>query len=465
MKPMTENIHTNLTRRRFLQTGLTAVLAGGAFPNIVSASIFGRHKRPRPGNRITIGSIGLGPQGRHLLRLFLDQTDAQMIAVCDVFDGHREQGREMINKRYKDNGCAVYDDFQKLLQRDDLDAVVIATPDHWHVPVALAAVKAGKDVYVEKPLGLALAEDQLLRKWVQKKERVFQFGTQQRSNDTFRRACELVRNGRLGKLQEIYVWAPASNRGGSTAPIPAPPGLDYDFWLGPAPLTPYTENKCFGEATKKTWWFNSDYALGFIAGWGIHPLDIAYWGHPQMMGGRMSIEGRAVFPTEGACDTAISWNIRFGFADGVAMNFRSSDGDPARHEVMNDLSDLRKRFGNISDSHGTVFVGSEGWVLVDRAKILSFPENILKEQIGPNEINLPHSANHVQNFVAAIKTRGQTICPIEEAVRADSLTHLADIAGRLDRRLSFDPAPEKFLKDDEANCRLALRPMRKPWRL
>ena len=462
---MNDNFHPNVTRRRFLQTGLTALLAAGAFPNIVSASIFGRKKRPRPSNRINVASIGMGPQGRHLLRLFLDQPEAQMVAVCDVFDGHRERGRQLINERYKDNGCALYDDFRKLLERDDLDAVIIATPDHWHVPAAFAAVKASKDVYVEKPLGLTLAEDQLLRKWVGKKKRVFQFGTQQRSNDKFRQACELARNGRLGKLQEICVWAPASAAGGATAPISVPPGLNYDFWLGPSRQTPYTENKCFGEGIKKTWWFNRDYAVGFIAGWGIHPLDIAYWGHPQMMDGRISIEGQSAVPTEGACNTATAWNIRFGFANGVVMNFRSSDGDTSRPEMRNDLGDLRKRFGKICDSHGTVFVGSDGWVLIDREKILASSESILKEKIGPDEINLPRSANHAQNFLGAIKTRGQTICPIEEAVRSDSLAHLSDLAGRLDRRLCFDPATEKFLKDAEANRHLALRPMRKPWRL
>src|SRR5205807_10105778 len=179
------------------------------------------------------------------------------------------------NRQYQNRSCATYADFREILARKDIDAFLIATPDHWHVPVALAAVRAGKDIYLEKPMALSLTEDWTLRREVHRHRRIFQFGTQQRSSRIFRLACELVRNGRIGKLKHIIVWAPGSSPGGPTTQVPVPPGLNYEMWLGPAPFRPHTQDLCSADGAKKTWWFISDFALGFIAGWGIHPIDIA----------------------------------------------------------------------------------------------------------------------------------------------------------------------------------------------
>jgi predicted dehydrogenase len=387
-----------------------------------------------------------------------------VIALCDVAKRNLDAALNQVNQRYQDNACKTYSDYRELLARQDIDAVLIATPDHWHVPVALAAARAGKDMYVEKPMGLSVQEDQLLRKTVQERKRIFQFGTQQRSSTEFRRACELVRNGRIGKLKQIDVWCAASRPGGTTKEAPVPEGINYDRWLGPARYTPFTVEKCFDESIPgawKTWWFNYDYALGFVAGWGVHPLDIAYWGHPGMMNGPMAIEGEAVIPTEGACNTSIAWDVRFKFADGVGMQYR---GTRNGYDVVNALNDMRpweQKYGQIPD-HGTAFEGTDGWVAVWRGGLRSHPAS-LAEEPEPGSVRLPQSSNHVRNFLDSIKSRKPSICPVEDAVQADILCHVSDIATRVNRKITWDPAKEQFVNDNDANRKLAMRPVRQGW--
>ncbi len=449
-----------ITRRSFLRTNVSLALAAGVFPSILPASVLGREGKIAPSSRIVIGCIGNGPQGRGVMNGFLAQSDAQVVAVCDVKRDQLELARVAVNARYQNTDCVTYEDYHELLARPDLDAVLIATPDHWHVPIAVAAARAGKDIYLEKPMGLSLAEDQLLRAAVQKHQRVFQFGTQQRSAREFWRACQLVRNGRIGQLKHINVWAPASQPGGSTTPVPVPDSLNYDRWLGPARFTPYTADKCLAEGM--TWWFNSDYALGFIAGWGVHPLDIALWGHPKMFHGRMSLTGKAVFPSEGAGNTAVAWKVDFKFADGVTMEFRGTPNGYQEINALNDLRAWREKYGEVKD-HGTAFEGTEGWVVVKRNSLHTSPESLAESPFDAEKFQLPRSGNHVRNFLDSIRRRTQTVCPIEEAVQADTLCHLSDIATRLDRSLTFDPGAEKFVRDDEANHKLQFRPRRAPY--
>jgi predicted dehydrogenase len=447
----------SITRRDFFRTNLVAALAAPAFPMIAPSSVFGAEA---PSKRINVGCIGTGPQGRGDMGGFLGQSDARVVAVCDVKKDQLELARRQVNERYQNQDCATHIDFRDLLARKDIDAVLIATPDHWHVPIAVAAAKAGKDIYLEKPMGLTLAEDRLLRKTVLEEKRVFQFGTQQRSSREFLQACELVRNGRIGKLKQINVWSPASRPGGSVLPAPVPEGLDYDRWLGPARFTPYTEDKC--AADNKTWWFNDDYALGFIAGWGVHPLDIALWGHPAMFKSPMEVEGKAIFPNEGACNTSVAWDVNFTFADGVTMAFRGTPNGYPETNALNDFTEWRNRYGKI-DGHGTAFEGTDGWVLVSRGSLRTSPEALPQDPIEPKRVPLMKSRSHVRNFLDSVKTRGATICPIDEAVKADTLCHLSNIATRMNRKLKWDPVKEQFIGDAEANKRLELRPMRKPW--
>ncbi|MGH7969425.1 MAG: Gfo/Idh/MocA family oxidoreductase, partial [Limisphaerales bacterium] len=226
---------TNLsTRRSFLKQTTGLAFSAVALPSLIPASALGKGGAVAPSNRIVVGCIGVGPQGQGDMGNFLNEKDAQVVAVCDVKTEQLEQARAAVNRQYQNNDCATYRDFREVVARKDIDAFLVATPDHWHVLVALAAVRAGKDIYVEKPLGLSLTEEWTLRKEVEQRKKVFQFGTQQRSSRLFRFACELVRNGRIGKLKHINVWAPGSAPGGSTAVVPVPPGLNYDLWLGPA---------------------------------------------------------------------------------------------------------------------------------------------------------------------------------------------------------------------------------------
>ncbi len=455
-------MNQNLTRRQFLRTQLALALAAGAFPSIIPASVFGQAGKPAPSNRIAVGGIGLGPQGRGVLNGFLGQAGAQVVAVCDVKKDQLELAREAVNKRYGNTGCQTYGDFRELLARKDIDAVLIATPDHWHCHVATAAARAGKDMYLEKPMGLSLAEDQILRKAIQDHKRIFQFGTQQRSGGEFQKAVALVRSGRIGKLKQINVWCAASKPGGSTTPAPVPDTINYDFWLGPARFTPYTADKCLADG--KTWWFNTDYALGFIAGWGVHPLDIALWGYPAMMQAVMDVQGQAIIPKEGACNTAVAWDVDFALAGGVGLSFRGTKNGYDASTDLNDMTPFETKYGQIAD-HGTAFEGTDGWVLVHRGMLRTHPESLAEEAPALARTLPMRSAHHVGNFLESVKSRTPAVCPIEDSVQADLLCHLSDIATRLERKLKFDPVKEKFLNDDEANGRLVLRPMREPWKL
>lgn len=438
-----------VTRRRFLKKAAGAAVGAMSFPYIVSSSALGKAGSVAASNRITVGCVGVGPQGTGVMRNFLAQKDARVVAVCDLKAPALKAAQDLVNKRYQNNGCATFKDFRELIQRDDIDVVSIATTDHWHVLVALAAARAGKDIYLEKPMGLSLAEDQALREVCHRYGTVFQFGTQQRSSRNFRFACELALNSRIGRLHTINVWSPGSASGGSPTPVPVPEGLDYDIWLGPAPYTPYTKDRC----SNRLWWYISDYALGFIAGWGVHPLDIAIWGGGEKVMCPLKIEGTGVWPRDGVCDTAQNWNVVCKYDSGVTMNFT---GNPVPEK-------WRKRYGRTT-SHGTAFEGTEGWVHIDRSGINAHPKKLLAAEFGPNEIQLYKSSNHVRNLLDCVKTRDETICPIDVAVQADTLCQISDIAIRLEQKLRWDPAKERFVNNDMANRRLT-RSMCSPWRL
>ncbi|MCC6797118.1 MAG: Gfo/Idh/MocA family oxidoreductase [Candidatus Hydrogenedentes bacterium] len=437
-----------VSRRGFLRSGVAAGIAAG-FPTIIPASAIGRGGRAAPSERITVGCIGVGDRGSYLMGATLQLPDVQVCAVADVKRDRREAAKAAVDGFYENSGCSAYNEFEAITHRDDIDACIIASCDHWHVLHALSAVRAGKDVYVEKPLGISLEQDQALRKAVRRHKRIFQFGTQQRSDERFRRACELVLNGRIGELKTINVWSPASVSGGPTNEVPVPETLDYDRWLGPAPKTPYT----YERDTNKWWWFISEYAIGFIAGWGIHPIDIALWGAGKLVETPVHIKGTGTFPSEGVCNTATSWDIACAYDSGVAIRYRS---EPA-------LEEWKSRYGQIS-GHGTAFEGTKGWVHVNRNVIRSSPENIVDSVIQSNEIRLIKSEHHMRNFFDSVKSRRDPISPIESAVNGDMLCQVCDVAIRLNREVYWDTKKEQFIDDREANKRLQ-REMRAPWQL
>ena len=455
----------NVNRRQFLTKSTTVAAGLIGIPYVVGSSALGKAGGAAASSRITIGCIGTGNQGGALLRGFLGKPDAQVVAICDVHKTKREGSCTVVEKRYAEKraggtfkGCSPYNDFRELLARPDIDAVVVAPPDHWHVPISLAAARAGKDIFLEKPIGVSLGEAQRLREAVVRYGTVFQFGTQQRSDVKFRRACELVRNGRIGKLQSVNVWSPRSGSGGSLIPVAPPKELDYEMWLGPAPFAPYTKDRCsnvnpFFASPFKIWPFISDYCIGWIAGWGIHPLDIAVWGAEKELAGAVEVEGAGVFPTDGACDTATDWNVVLKFpAAGVKLNFRGIIPDQ-----------WRRRYPK-TGAHGTVFEGSDGWVHVRRGHIDAEPKSLLQSVIGPNEIQLYKSNDHVQNFLDCVKSRAATICPIDAAVRVDTLCHISNIATQLERKLMWDAQKERFVNSASAN-RFLVRSKRSPWHL
>lgn len=428
------------SRRAFLKNGLSAVSSGLALPYVITSTALGGQGAPAASERVTLGHIGVGGQGSGLLRGFLGLDHCQSVAVCDCFKGRRDERARMIDSTYADRtgnagyqGCQTYEDFRELLARPDVDAVVVATPDHWHVLIALAAARAGKDMYVEKPLGLSIEQNQVLRTAIGRYGNIFQYGTQQRSFNTHCAfACELVRNGYLGEIRKIHVEAPAGSSGGSTEPIPVPEGFDYDMWLGPARWSAYTKDRCTNAGS----WFVYDNSLGFIAGWGAHPLDVMHWGYPEIP---IEYEGTGKIPTEGLFNTITHWHVRGRFASGVEFLFE--DGPDK-----------------------TTFFGAEGWVAASRGGIDADPKSLLSVKLKPQDTRLLQSPNHYQNFIDAVRSRTTPASPIDSAVQSDFVSHLSDIAIRTARKIQWDPVKEAIVGDESLNRRLS-RPMRTPWRL
>jgi len=452
-----------ISRRRFLRQSASGALAGLAFPTLISSAARAAGAAA-PSNQISVGLIGAGPRGLGVMQSFLVESDARVVAVCDVKPEQLQRARELVNKHYQNQDCATYTDFRALLIRRDIDAVIIATPDHWHVLIGIAAVRFGKDVYVEKPLGLTVAENQAMRAAVRATGRVFQFGTQQRSSAFFRQTCEIVRNGRIGKLKHINVWCIGSVPGGSTEEVPVPPGFDYDRWLGPAPFKPHRQDLCVADNLKKTWWFNSDYSRGFIAGWGVHPMDIASWGYPAMSDGPLEVSGTGTIPTAGACDTATAWAVNFRCASGVTLNFQglpiaANGGSAIANARLWQEKYLRTR------DHGTAFEGTDGWVHVDRNHVASDPVDLVKESPEAYKVRLPRSDYHAKNFLESVRARRPAIAGIDDAFQSDVLCQLSDIALRTGRTLTWNPRTERFTSDETANRLLACRTMRSPWAL
>jgi hypothetical protein len=447
-----------VNRRRFLLR--SAVFAGaGCLPQIVPISVLGAGAAAAPSNRVTLGCIGLGIQGVGNLKTFLGHPEVRVAAVCDVHETQRLKGKGVVDAFYGNQDCAAYRDFRELIARNDVDAIQITTPDHWHPLIALEAARHGKHMYYEKPMGWSFRAAQAVRKAVQANKVVFQFGTQQRSGGNFRFACELARNQKIGQLKTILVGVPGSVPFPNQPTEPVPKELDYDLWLGPAPLAPYCFERVRPYTSRpnepwtrnySTWYHISDYCIGFIGNWGIHHLDIAQWGHGTETSGPAEIEGAGTFPAEGLADCALTWRVENRFADGVTLVH------------MDDETSQKHPLQQAGHGHGILFLGTEGWVHVDRSGLDASPKSLLQLKLGAADTRLFKSDNHHANFVDALKGRSQPAAPIDVAVRADTLCWLDQIAIKLRRRLRWDPAKEQFLGDAEANLKLD-RPMRAPW--
>ena len=431
--------HSNTsTRRGFL--GRTAAAIG--VPYIVPAAVLGLDGATPPSERITLGSIGVGGRGMAHVATFLGHQDTQLLAVCDPIQAKCDHAKNTIENHYASNGgaykgCGAYQDFRELIARDDIDAVVVASPEYWHGLHGTMAMAAGKDVYGEKAMTLTVAQGQAMKDRVRRYGRVFQLGTQQRSSRDFRFACELARNGYLGKLHTVKVGVPGGRALPVTQPAPVPPGLDYDMWLGPAPYTPYNDLKC-----TFNWYFINDYCVGWTQSWGVHHIDTAQWGAPMLATGKVRVKGTAVFPEAGLADTSITWDVDYHTEDGVHINFTDNAVNP----------------------QGCRFEGDQGWVHVNRGGIDADPKSLLDVSILPNEEHLYVSDNHHTNFIDCVRSREDPVAPVETGHSATTLTLIGDIATRLKRELTWDWATERFVNDDDAN-RMLSRSMRSPWRI
>lgn len=442
------------TRRDFIRSSalLTAATLGGPF--IAPSSVFGRNA---PSNRITLAIIGCGNQSTVDIPEWLKNDDCQIVAVCDVnkasygyrndkqFLG-REPQRDFVSAAYAKKttsgtfkGVDLYSDFRDVLARRDIDAVAIIVPDHWHAIMTVLAAKAGKDIYCQKPLTLTVREGTDMIKAVRQHKRILQTGSQWRSRDFIRHACELVRNGRIGKLQRVETYVAENNfkgPGPGWKEMPVPAGFDYDTWLGPAPKVPFHSDRCFYRFR-----FITDYSGGQTTNFGCHSNGVAHWGMGMDETGPVEIEDLgAEFPLKGDLfNTATKVAFRARYANGVTL-------DCITHPK----------------SFGARFEGTDGWLFVGSKGIESSKPGLAKSTIGDNELHLPVSPNHYRNFLDCVKSRKDPVEPVEIGHRTASLCHLGNIAMTLHRKLKWDPKKEEILGDAQATKMLS-KPMRSPW--
>ena len=446
-----------LSRRDFVRS---ACAAAAVAPYFVPASVFGA---AAPSNRIALGCIGVGNQGMAILKRFLEHDDCQVVAVCDVNRasyGYRDENqylgrdpaRQHVEAHYADRsrdgafaGCQAYADFRELLARDDIDAVTVVTPDHWHAPLTIAAAKAGKDIYCEKPLSLTIADGRAMCDAVRKHGRILQTGSHERSNPTVRRACELVRSGYIGEVKHVSAHVARNNKpdpGPGWQPMPVPEGFDYDMWLGPAPEAPYHQDRCLYRFR-----FNYDYAGGQVTNFGAHSLDIAQWGLGADDSGPVSVESVfAEFPPAGSLfNTATYSHFRCTYTGGVELDCFTAE--PAMR---------------------CVFEGTEGVVRVDSAgkNFITAPASLRDVTLKSDDVHLGISANHQRDFLDAVKSREDPSAPVEVGHRSATVCHLGNIALRLGTKLAWDSQNETFTGPHSADANAYIRrDWRAPWQL
>jgi predicted dehydrogenase len=451
-----------MKRREYLKSALTGTAGALLAPSIVPASVLGANA---PSNRIQIGQIGCGRIARvHDLPEVMKYDVARVVAVCDVDRKRVVEGKELVEGAYREKGVAppdvsIHEDYREVLADPAIDAVVVSTPDHWHAQVAMEAAWAGKDIYLQKPLSLTIAEGREVSDVIHRTGRILQVGSQQRSVSPwpqFRRACELVRNGRIGQLQTVKIGLPGDPSGDEEPEMPVPSNLNYDMWLGSTPVVHYTEKRVHPQHdySRPGWLRCEQFGAGMITGWGAHHVDTAHWGMDREYGGPVEVEARAEFPASGLWDVHGPFSVRAVYGDGVVMEI---DGEYP---------------------NGVRFEGSEGWIFVargDAAVTSSDPgsaENtealaasnpsILASKIGAEETQLYLSEDQHGNWLECIRTRRPPVAPAEIAHRSCSACLVAHTAMKLGRKLRWDVRTERFLDDDEANA-MRSRPQRHPY--
>jgi myo-inositol 2-dehydrogenase/D-chiro-inositol 1-dehydrogenase len=433
MSGQSPSLPSNSSRRRFLRNAGAAL----ALPAIIPSRVLGAEA---PSKRINVGFIGVGDHGTNRnLRMFLQQPDARALAVCDVYQSRMENAKGIVDQEYGDNGCKTYGDFREILARDDIDAVMISTPDHWHALISAMALRAGKDVICEKPT-LTIKQGRFIAELVKKSGKVFQTSTEDRSYFIYHRLAELVRNGKIGKLERIEVTLPDGTASPNEEEIPVPEDLNYDLWLGPAPKAPFTANRTERMHWRHIW----DYSGGILTDWGMHLLDTAQWANDTERSGPVSVEGKGTVNEGSMFNTFLTYNIDYTYANGVVMNVRNGGS-------------------------GIRFIGSDGWCgskSWDSGLEASSPE-ILKAEIPADGVHLfTCKGGEHRNFLDCVKSRSEPYFPAEIGHRVATLCHLGNIAMKVGRKLTWSPEKEEVPGDAKANgSEMMDRPMRAPWSL
>jgi predicted dehydrogenase len=451
-----------IKRREFLKQSIVGSATILTSPFFVPSTVFGSNA---PSNRINMGFIGVGGMGTNNLRGFINNPDVQVIAVCDVVTasdqyGHwyqngwkgpwfgRESARNIVNDFYghqnrsgKYQGCLAFNDFREVLNLEDIDAVCITTPDHWHAIPTILAAKAGKDIYCEKPLSLTIAEGRAMVEAVRRYGVVFQTGSHHRSNAINRFACELVRNGRIGIVKRALTTLPRHGKRTEIPtwqPQPIPDGFDYNLWLGPAPWAPYHPQRCL-----YTFRFIQDYSGGETTNTGAHFFDLVQWALGTEYSGPVVVENLgSEFPASGLYDVVSRIHFRAEYDNGVELVCAP----------------------DLSIQGMTRIEGTDGWVDFGGGVLQTSPGSIKNSVIGPNEIHLYASTDHKRDFLNCIKTRTDPIAPIEVGFKSASICLIANIAMKLRKKLNWNPQKDMFVNDDEANSFLG-KPGRAPWQL
>jgi len=429
----------NINRRGFLKTVTGAAAGAIAFPYIVPSSVFGADGKVAPSNKLLVGMIGVGSQGTWDMRGFLNSDEALVAAVCDIDQKRQKTAKFEVDQKYGNSDCKTYDDFREVIGRSDIDIIATAIPDHWHSIPAIMAAQAGKDIHGQKPLARTIKEGRAICDAVKRYGVIWQTGSWQRSKDNFRQASELVINGRIGKISRVEVGLPTGSSAKNNPVQPVPTGVDWDFWLGPAPWTP------FRGILHWDWRWIMDYSGGQMTDWAGHHIDIAHWGLGLDRTGPVEVEGHGNIPKDGMFNVPTTYKVVTKYANGIEMI------------IANDQQ--------VPHGMGTCWYGEKGWIHVTRDQPVhtNRPE-IFEEKIGPNEIHLEVSLDHHQNFLNAIKTRRETITPAEIAHRSLTPALLGEISMAVGRKLKWDPDKEVIIGDEEAS-RMLSRPMRSPWHL
>jgi hypothetical protein len=450
-------MHKRTVNRRDFVKGSAVAAAAFGLPTIVPSVVVGADA---PSKRVHVGQIGCGNISNYHSHYMNRMKDVRVVAVSDAYKTRRDKKTAMLNKHYGGKDITkAHADFRELLARSDVDAVVVAAHDNWHTPMSIAAAAAGKDVYCQKPLALDLGRTALLRKVVNEKKRIFQFGTQYRSQGRYRQLVELVRNGYIGKLKRIDVWSrdvsfDARNYNvkpyGSDEEIAIPKDLNFDAWQGPSPMVPYTSDR----ATKWGGYHCVETSLGFLAGCGIHPLGIAQWGNKSDDTSPIRYKGTGEAPTKGIFRTLERWDVKCDYENGVELRFMDC------RTAKGAMSSILPKWRN---GDGVYFHGTEGWIGSSWAFIAK-DQRLWKQEFKSGDERLEVSPEHNRNFIDCVKSRKETMCPVEMGIRCDTICHMTDVAVRTGRVIKWDPKKEQIIGDAEA-AKMITRPYRKEWKV